>query len=51
VAEYAPDHINSSHHKFYETEYNKIHKASSSLHFVSLVILSFMVVEVSQQWR
>ncbi|XP_076471209.1 uncharacterized protein LOC143301087 [Babylonia areolata] len=47
VAEYAPEHIqlNETKHRHYETEYMRIHKASTALHITSLVILSFMVIE------
>nr|KAG5692596.1 hypothetical protein BaRGS_024016 [Batillaria attramentaria] len=47
VAEYAPDHVeqNDTKHSHYNKEYRRVHKASTTLHIVSLVILSFMVVE------
>ncbi|PVD34027.1 hypothetical protein C0Q70_05289 [Pomacea canaliculata] len=49
VAEYAPEHIaqNDTRHSHYHNEYDKIHKASTTLHIASLVILSVMVIEVS----
>ena len=48
VAEYLPEHtkLNDSKHQHFETEYDRIHKASTALHITSLVILSFMVLEV-----
>lgn len=48
VAEYAKEHVelNDSKHKHYYREYDKIHNASTTLHIVSLVILSVMVLEV-----
>ena len=50
VAEYLPEHtkLNDSKHHHYETEYERIHKASTALHITSLVILSFMVLEVGE---
>ena len=49
VAEFAPEHIklNETKHHYYQTEYNRIHDISSALHFISLVILCIMLVEVS----
>ncbi|KAK7477581.1 hypothetical protein BaRGS_00031186 [Batillaria attramentaria] len=49
VAEYAPDHVeqNDTKHSHYNKEYRRVHKASTTLHIVSLVILSFMVVEIN----
>lgn len=49
VAEFVPEHDSVNRTKFIQNtlEYSKIYKASKALHFISLSILSVMVLEVS----
>ncbi|CAG5126977.1 unnamed protein product, partial [Candidula unifasciata] len=49
VAEFVPEHSNVNRTKFVQNnlEYSKIYKASKALHFISLSILSVMVLETA----